>query len=66
MPDVIEIDATWTLNDVVRAFPGAVTVFNRFGLDACCGGARTLEEAARLDGVSLEALLAALRDGGDA
>ena len=66
MPDVIEIEARWTVNDVIRAFPSAVAVFDRLGMDACCGGGRTLEEAARRHGVPLESLLAALRDGGDA
>ena len=64
--DVAEIDAGWTVNDVVRAFPSAVAVLSQFGIDACCGGPRTLDEAARRHGIPLEALVAALRQGGDA
>ena len=49
-----------TVNDVLRKFPETVSVFNNFGIDACCGGAASLEEAARRDGADLGALLDAL------
>jgi iron-sulfur cluster repair protein YtfE (RIC family) len=35
-------------------------VFAAFGVDACCGGDRTVAGAAREDGVNLTALLLAL------
>jgi Domain of Unknown function (DUF542) len=54
------IDATLSVNDVLLAFPTTAPVFNAFGIDACCGGDRALEEAAREDGADLTALLAAL------
>lgn len=49
-----------TVNDLIAAHPGTVAVFNRLGIDACCGGAATVEEAARRDEVEVEALLEAL------
>lgn len=58
-----------TVNDVLLRHPATVAVFNAFGVDACCGGAASLAEAARDAGISLDALLDALRhsagdDGG--
>lgn len=49
-----------TVNDVIRRFPETVEVFNRFGIDACCGGAVPVEEAAARDGAEPEALRRAL------
>ena len=55
---VFNTDAT--VNEIIAAHPAAVSVFNTFGIDACCGGDAPLGEAARRDGASLDALLAAL------
>jgi hypothetical protein len=54
------IDPAWTVNEVVRRHPATVAVFNAFGLDACCGGAHPVREAAGRHGVDLGALVAAL------
>jgi regulator of cell morphogenesis and NO signaling len=51
---------TMTLNDAIRLHPETVAVFNEFGLDACCGGAATIAEAAARDGAPLDELLRAL------
>lgn len=56
----LSIDARTTVNDVVLAYPQTVSVFKTFGIDACCGGAKSLDEAARRHGVDLDALLHAL------
>ena len=56
------IDPTLTLDDITNRFPETIEVFNRFGIDMCCGGAATLGEAAQRDGVSLAELQTALRD----
>ena len=50
-----------TVNEAIRRFPATVAVFNAFGIDACCGGAAPLAEAAVRDGADPDALLAALR-----
>ena len=56
------IGADMTVNEVIRAHPATVEVFNRFGIDACCGGSATVDEAADRDGADAPALWAALRD----
>jgi regulator of cell morphogenesis and NO signaling len=54
------IDVSTTVNDMLRTYPETVSVFNAFGIDACCGGAASLQEAARRDGVNLAELVGAL------
>ena len=54
------IDPTLTVNDVVARDPETLGIFKAFGIDACCGGAKTVEEAARRHGIDRNALLAAL------
>ncbi|HLL46932.1 MAG TPA: DUF542 domain-containing protein [Longimicrobiaceae bacterium] len=49
-----------TVNEIIRRWPAAVEVFNRFGIDACCGGAVPPAEAAARDGADPEALRRAL------
>lgn len=48
------------VNDVIRDYPGTIGVFTNFGIDSCCGGAVSIEEAARRDGAALDELLDAL------
>jgi iron-sulfur cluster repair protein YtfE (RIC family) len=55
------IDASWTVNEVIRIFPETVTVFNAFGVDSCCGGDASLEEAALDAGADRSELISALR-----
>lgn len=40
--------------------PASGAVFNRFGVDLCCGGGLPLDQAAVQAGVPLDELLAAL------
>ena len=56
------IDTTMSVNEMVARHPGTVTVFNRFGLDTCCGGGAPIVDAARRDGADLQELVRALRD----
>ena len=63
-------DPSWSVNDTLLLFPSTLSVFNSYGVDACCGGHETLAEAARSAGVPLTALLlsvehAARTDAGD-
>ena len=55
------IDTSMTVNDMVAAHPETIAVFNRFGLDTCCGGGVPIAEAARRDGAKLGDLVQALR-----
>ncbi len=48
------------LADIVTARPSSAAVLQYFGLDYCCGGQRTLQEATSADGVDVDAVLAAL------
>lgn len=54
------IPAGITVNELIRAMPATVDAFNRFGIDACCGGAVPIAEAAERDGADVNALLSAL------
>lgn len=55
-----QIDAMQSVNEIVREHPVTVSVFNEYGIDACCGGASPLAEAAARDGAVLEDVLEAL------
>ena len=59
-PRTPSIDTADTVNRIIVDYPAAVSIFNAFGIDACCGGDASLEEAARRDGANLDALIEAL------
>lgn len=48
------------VNDCIKLFPKTIGVFTRFNIDSCCGGAVSIEAAAKRDGADLSALLNAL------
>jgi regulator of cell morphogenesis and NO signaling len=50
-----------TVNAVVARYPATIPVFNRFGLDTCCGGGVSIESAAHRDGVAVDPVISALR-----
>ena len=54
------IDPKTTVNQLLIDHPVVIKVLNDFGVDACCGGASTLEEAAANDNIDLDTLLAAI------
>lgn len=54
------VDPTATVNEILVKYPETVSVFNQFGIDACCGGAASLEEAASRDGADVDRLIRAL------
>jgi regulator of cell morphogenesis and NO signaling len=49
-----------TINEIVSDQPAALAVLQRFGIDACCGGALTLAEAAARQGVTEAEVLDAI------
>jgi regulator of cell morphogenesis and NO signaling len=51
-----------TVKDLAVRIPGATRLFEGVGIDYCCGGARTLEDACAIAGVDTEEMLAAVRD----
>jgi len=54
------VTATSIVNETLRQFPITTGVFNKFGIDACCGGAASISEAAIRDGANPDELLRAL------
>lgn len=50
------------VNDCIKLYPNTIGVFTRFNIDSCCGGAVSIEDAARRDGADLEALLKELNE----
>lgn len=60
MPTIEPVSDGMTVNEAVRRFPSTVGVFNDFAIDACCGGAAPIAEAAARDGADPVALLEAL------
>jgi regulator of cell morphogenesis and NO signaling len=65
-PAVTTPFADQTLGDLVRGDARAALVFERFGLDFCCGGRRSLADAARAHAVAVEDVVHALTALGDA
>ena len=63
----MRIDPTLTVAEIIGRHPGARAVLQRYGLDACCGGAHPLEFACRARGADVAEVLAALEKetGGD-
>lgn len=60
------VEPTWTVNETTARIPASVSVFARYGIDSCCGGALSLAEAARRHDVSIDTLLAELATGAGA
>ena len=57
-PDQPGADAArLTLNELVLRYPQALPVLHRHGMDTCCGGGLTLEEACRRHGVAADEVL---------
>ncbi|PZD93165.1 hypothetical protein DNH61_24260 [Paenibacillus sambharensis] len=50
-----------TVLEVAAAYPASVELFQRYGISYCCGGGKTLSEAAGSAGIAEETLLEELR-----
>ncbi|WP_331346661.1 iron-sulfur cluster repair protein YtfE [Cellvibrio sp. UBA7661] len=50
-----------SLGQLARSIPGATTIFHKYHLDFCCGGKKSLREAANDRDLSLDALAAELQ-----
>lgn len=51
------LNTNQTVNEIIGSHPETVEVFNRLGIDACCGGDAFPREAAVRDGVDAALLL---------
>lgn len=60
-PTAPVLDLTVSINEIVAKYPAAIAVFNRYGIDSCCGGAVSVDEAARRDGVDAALLCSDLQ-----
>jgi regulator of cell morphogenesis and NO signaling len=60
MADATTLDSELTINEIVLRFPETIPVFNRFGLDVCCGGGVRVDQAAQRDGLDATEILSAL------
>ena len=58
--DSVKIDPAWTVHELVNFHPETAAVLRSYGIDTCCGGTRTLTEAAKVAGLDAAALLRAL------
>jgi regulator of cell morphogenesis and NO signaling len=52
-----------TVRDLAVEVPGATRVFEKLGIDYCCGGGKSLADACFGAGVSLEEVMAAIESG---
>jgi iron-sulfur cluster repair protein YtfE (RIC family) len=59
---MLSIHRDMIINDVIKAHPETIAVFNRFNVDSCCGGGDSIAATAGRDGVNVEALLQALNE----
>jgi iron-sulfur cluster repair protein YtfE (RIC family) len=59
-PLIRALDCAQSVNEIVTRHPATIAVFNRFGLDACCGASLSVQDAARAGGVNREVLCDAL------
>lgn len=55
-----KITKSTIVNDAIKLYPNTIGIFKDFHIDSCCGGAVSIEEAAKRDKADLGALLAAL------
>jgi len=55
---------TQTVREIALENPASIRVFEAFGIDYCCGGRKPLAEACEARNISVDAVIAALEDGG--
>jgi regulator of cell morphogenesis and NO signaling len=58
--EVMSVTTEKTVRDWTLEQPGATRVFEKLGIDYCCGGKQTLEQACRAANVSVDEVLDAL------
>lgn len=61
MSQTNQLDRSMTVNEIIARHPKTMPVFNELGVDTCCGGGASIDEAARRDGLDAESILTALQ-----
>lgn len=54
------LNATKTVKDIAIEVPGATRLFEKLGIDYCCGGGKTLSDACAASGLTLEEVTTSL------
>jgi len=62
MASATTLDPNLTISEIVARFPETIPVFNRFGLDTCCGGGVRVDEAAHRHGLDVADVRSALHE----
>lgn len=58
----VEISKEMSVNQIIKLYPKSIGVFSKFNIDSCCGGAETLEKAAKNAGVSIDDIIKAINE----
>lgn len=59
---VTQMIETDPIRDLVERYPQLLPLLASYGMDLCCGGGHTLQEAARLHGLDVIAVLRQVAD----
>lgn len=54
---MVNITKEMKIFEVTKKYPKAINVLGNFKIDFCCGGARSLEEAAKAKGIDVDKLI---------
>ena len=54
----MQLSSEKTVREIAAEVPGATRVFEKMGIDYCCGGAKSITEACRTAGVTVEQIAA--------
>ncbi len=61
----MQINTTKTVRELTLEIPGATRVFEKAGIDYCCGGAKPFQEACAAAGVSTDEVVRSLEQAGE-
>ncbi|MBI2119191.1 MAG: DUF542 domain-containing protein [Elusimicrobia bacterium] len=55
--ELLYIQASQTINQIIALHPCALSVFKKFGIDSCCGGTHRIDDASKAHGINYEELV---------
>ena len=56
----MDLNATRTVRDLATEIPNATRIFEKFGIDYCCGGSKPLQDACRQANIPVDEVLRSL------